>query len=90
MGFIIVMVVGAILGWLAAIVVRRDDRVGTAICAGAGLAGALAAATLAGEVPLAIGVSATQLFWAVLGATLAIVAINAMFVHRLEAQTGKI
>lgn len=90
MGLIIVMVVGAVLGWLAAIVVNRDDRVGTAICAVAGLAGALAAAALTGDVPLAIGISAQQLLWSVIGAVAGIVAINAVLLRRLQVQSGNV
>lgn len=82
MGLVIVIVVGAILGWLAAIVVERDDRVGAAICALAGAVGAVATAVLAGDVPLSVGVSAPQLLWSVAGAVLAIVAINAAVVPR--------
>lgn len=90
MGLIIVIVVGAILGWLAAIVVERDDRVGAAICALAGMVGAVVAAVLAGDVPLAVGVSATQLLWGVAGAVLAIVAINAAVVPHLAAKAGNV
>lgn len=82
MGLVIVIVTGAILGWLAAIVVERADRVGAAVCALAGTVGAVAAAILAGDVPLAVGVSAPQLLWGVVGAVLAIVAINAAVVAR--------
>lgn len=84
MGFVIVVIVGAIFGWLAAIVVDRDDRVGTALCTLAGTAGAVTGAILAGNVPLFAGVSPTQLLWAVLGAVTAIVAVNAAGVHRLR------
>lgn len=82
MGYVIVMVVGAILGWLAAIIVDRDDRVGTALCAAVGLGGALTAALLVGEVPLSSGVSAGQLLWSVLGAFLAIAVTNTVWTHR--------
>ena len=90
MGLVIVTVVGAILGWLAAIVVDRDDRVGTALCAGVGLTGAVIGAILAGDVPLALGVSVGQLLWSVLGAMLAIVATNALLARRLPANTGSV
>ncbi|RYD60449.1 MAG: GlsB/YeaQ/YmgE family stress response membrane protein [Sphingomonadales bacterium] len=88
MGLVIVIVVGAILGWLASIVVDRDDRAGAAICALAGTVGSVVAAVLAGDVPLVIGVSAPQLLWGVVGAVLAIVAINAAVVTRLGSQAG--
>lgn len=90
MGLAIVIVVGAILGWLAAIVVERDDRVGAAICAVAGMVGSVVAAVLTGDVPLAVGVSAPQLLWGVVGATLAIVAINAAVVTRLGGNLGNV
>ena len=90
MGYVIVMIVGAVLGWLAAIVVDRDDRVGTLVCVAFGLVGGVAAALLAGDVPLAIGVSAIQLLWSVLGALLTIVAINALCVSRLPARSGNV
>lgn len=82
MGLVIVMIVGAIFGWLAAIVVDRDDRVGTAICTLAGTVGAVVGAIVAGNVPLIEGVSPAQLFWAALGALVAIVVINVAGVYR--------
>ena len=51
----------------------------------AGTVGSVCAAVLAGDVPLAVGVSAPQLLWGVLGAVLAIVAINAAVFTRLGA-----
>lgn len=82
MGLVIVIIVGAVLGWLAAIVVDRDDRVGTAVCALAGVGGAITAAVVSGNVPLMAGISPAQLLWAVVGALVAIVAINAAGAHR--------
>lgn len=77
MGLVIVMIVGAIFGWLAAIVVKREGRVRLLMCVLSGAAGAVAGAALAGNVPLIAGVSPLQLLWAVLGAIVAIAAINA-------------
>lgn len=90
MGLAIIIVVGAILGWLAAIVVRRDDRVGAALCTLAGVAGSVAAASLAGDVPLAQGVSPAQLLWGVAGALFAIIAINTAVVTRLGHRTDNV
>lgn len=89
MGLVIVMVVGAILGWLASIIVDRDDRVGTAMCALAGIAGSTIAAVLAGDISLVSGLSPAQLLWATLGAIVSIVAINAAVVSRLGSLPGK-
>lgn len=88
MGLVIVLVVGAILGWLASIVVERDDRAGAAICALAGTVGSVVASVLAGDIPLVVGVSAPQLLWGVVGAVLAIVAINAAVVTRLGSRAS--
>lgn len=90
MGLVIIIVVGAILGWLAAIVIERDDRAGAAICALAGMFGSVVAAALVGDVPLARGVSAAQLLWGVVGAVLAIVAANAAVAARPGSEAGKI
>ena len=90
MGYVIVAIVGAVLGWLAAIVVDRDDRVGTLVCVATGLVGGLASALLAADVPLENGVTAIQLLWSVLGALLTIVAVNATFVSRLPARPGNV
>lgn len=90
MGLAIVIVVGAILGWLASIAIERDDRVGAAICALAGTVGSVIAALLAGNVPLVVGVSVPQLLWGVVGAVLAIVAINAAVVTRLGEKAGSV
>lgn len=76
MGLIIVVIVGGVFGWLAAILVDRDDRVGTTACALSGVAGAVIGALLAGNVPLLAGLSPDQLLWAVLGSLVAIVASN--------------
>ncbi len=82
MGLLITIIVGAVFGWLGAIMVARDDRVGTTVCALSGTIGAVIGAVLAGNVPLTAGVSPAQLLWAVLGAVIAIVAINAAGEHR--------
>lgn len=84
MGFLIVTVVGAILGWLAAILIDRDDRVGTALCAAIGLIGAVIGAGLAGDVALARGVSADQLLSSVVGAVVAITVTNTLLVQCLS------
>lgn len=90
MGLFIVMIVGAIFGWLVAIVVERDDRVGSVVCMLAGAAGAVLGALLAGDVPLLAGVSPVQLLWSVVGAVLAIVAINAAGVFRPRSDQRKV
>lgn len=85
MGLVIAIIMGASFGWLASMMVDREGRLGTAICTLAGTAGAVIGALVAGNVPLATGISPTQLLWAVLGSILAIVAVNAAGVTRLGA-----
>ena len=70
------MVVGATLGWLVAIVVDRDDRMGSAACALAGTGGSVIGALLSGDIPLLSGISPTQLLWSVVSATIVIVLTN--------------
>lgn len=82
MGLAIVMIVGAVLGWLAAIIVDRNDRIAADVCALVGTLGAVAGALLAERVPLLAGVAPTQLLWAVLGALTAIIASNAAGLNR--------
>ena len=88
MGYLIVMIVGAILGWLVAIVVDQDDRVNTALYAVVGMIGGVAAAIVAGDVPLTLGVSASQLLWSVGGALVAIAAMRATPMRRSQGRPG--
>ena len=68
MGLLILIIIGALLGWLGSIVFQREHRVGISTCMCAGLAGAIAGGVLSGSVPLLVGISAGQLVWAVIGA----------------------
>jgi uncharacterized membrane protein YeaQ/YmgE (transglycosylase-associated protein family) len=76
MGLIILIIVGALLGWLGSIVFRRESRSGILTCMLAGTAGALAGGALNGSVPLLAGIAPMQLIWAVLGASVAVVAAH--------------
>lgn len=89
MGLVIVMIVGAVFGWLVSIVIEHDDRVAAVVCALAGSAGAVTGALMAGNVPLFAGVSPMQLVWAGLGAAVAILAINAAGANRPALSAGK-
>lgn len=89
MGFLVTSIVGAILGWLAANVVKAHARVASLVCTLAGTFGALAGAWASGEVPLSQGVSAPQLLWGVLASLLAIICVNVIGL-RQSAAAGKI
>lgn len=90
MGYFIVIIVGSVLGWLAAIAVERDDRIASLSCASAGIVGGLVGAMLSGDVSLIVGVSATQLLWGMLGAVFMIICVNAIAMRQPAAVAGKI
>jgi uncharacterized membrane protein YeaQ/YmgE (transglycosylase-associated protein family) len=70
MGFLVLIAVGGILGWLASILSRSDDGRGIALNVVLGMIGALVAGAFASSDSLLIGLSATALLLALLGATL--------------------
>lgn len=72
MGLIILIIVGALLGWLGSILLRREDRSAILVLAGSGVVGSLAAAAVIGQANLLAGISASDLLWAVIGAVVAI------------------
>lgn len=76
MGLIILTVVGAILGWLATIVLEQEDSRTILLTVSIGVIGAWIAAIISGGAPLLAGVGALQLVWATLGAMVAIVVLN--------------
>ncbi|WP_126173216.1 GlsB/YeaQ/YmgE family stress response membrane protein [Altericroceibacterium xinjiangense] len=81
MGVIFLIVVGAVFGWLGSIVMRAEENQAILLNAAAGVGGALIAGVfvspLLGRGDLAAGVySVAALLLSVLGAIVAIVALN--------------
>ncbi len=76
MGLLILVVVGALLGWLATIILRIED--GRAILTNAlfGVLGSLLAGLVAGDGAIFGTVSGIALLWAVLGAIVAVALFN--------------
>jgi len=72
MGFLVLIAVGGIMGWLASILGRSDDGRGIALNVGLGIIGALIAGALASADSLLIGLSATALLLALVGASVAL------------------
>jgi len=68
MGLIIFLVIGAVLGWLAAIVRRIEDGRGVMMNIGAGAVGAVAGGLIANQGSILSGVSAISLPVAIVGA----------------------
>ena len=73
MGLIFLIVVGALLGWLGSIMLRREDRGAILTLVGAGIVGALVAAAVLGNAALLSAVGPIDLLWAVIGAVAAII-----------------
>ncbi|MFA6218729.1 MAG: GlsB/YeaQ/YmgE family stress response membrane protein [Erythrobacter sp.] len=72
MGLLILAALGAVLGWLAAIVLRIEDGRPILSHMIAGIAGSLLAGLFIGNASIVGGVSAMVLLWAVPGAVVAI------------------
>ena len=72
MGLMILIVVGALLGWLTAIVLKIENgrEIGLSIAAAVG--GSLLLGLIAAHGSFLAGVSASALLWAVLGAVSAV------------------
>ncbi len=76
MGLLILLVVGALLGWLATIILRIED--GRSILANAlvGVLGSLIVGAIAGNGAVFGTVSGVALLWAVLGSVVSIGLFN--------------
>ena len=81
MGLIIFLVIGALLGWLAAIVQRIEDGRGVMMNIGAGAVGAVAGGLIANHGSILSGVSAISIPAAMAG-TVVLVGILALFRSR--------
>jgi uncharacterized membrane protein YeaQ/YmgE (transglycosylase-associated protein family) len=78
MGLILLIVVGGILGWLASIVVRADDRQGVLLNVATGIAGALIAGLLTNNGSVLAGLSPYALLAAFVGALAVLALVNVL------------
>ena len=76
MGLIILIVVGAILGWLASIVMRTDDRQGILLNVAVGISGALVAGAVTNHGSILSGISATALLLSFAGTLVLLALVN--------------
>jgi uncharacterized membrane protein YeaQ/YmgE (transglycosylase-associated protein family) len=76
MGLLLLIVVGGILGWLASIVVRADDRQAILLNVFVGIAGALVAGLVSNSGSIFVGLSAPALLVSFAGAIAALVLLN--------------
>ena len=76
MSLVILILVGAMFGWLATIVLRIEEGRGILANALIGVLGSLVAGLIAGSGTFLGGISGIALMWAVAGSVIAIVAFN--------------
>ena len=76
MGLLVLIAVGCILGWVASILARSDDRRGIAINVVLGLLAALVAGGIASSESLLIGLSGRTLLLALLATALVLSVYN--------------
>ena len=76
MGLLILIVVGAILGWLATILLRIEDGRGILTNALVGVLGAFVAGLIGGNGVFLGALSGMALLWSVLGAVVALAMFN--------------
>ncbi|NTZ43865.1 GlsB/YeaQ/YmgE family stress response membrane protein [Altererythrobacter sp. SALINAS58] len=78
MALLLLIAVGAILGWLAAIILQLNDFQGLALNIAVGIGGTLLAGVLTNSESILYGISGTALLLSVIGATGLLIAINAL------------
>ncbi|MGN6497123.1 MAG: GlsB/YeaQ/YmgE family stress response membrane protein [Tsuneonella sp.] len=76
MGLVILIVAGGVMGWLASIVVRANDRQGILLNVAIGIVGALVAGLASNDGPVVAGLSATALIGGFVGALLMLALAN--------------
>jgi uncharacterized membrane protein YeaQ/YmgE (transglycosylase-associated protein family) len=76
MGLIILIVVGGLLGWLASIAMRTDDRQGILLNVAVGIAGALVVGALTNSGSILLGLSATALVLSLAGSIVVLAVLN--------------
>ncbi|GGE02385.1 hypothetical protein GCM10011515_22550 [Tsuneonella deserti] len=82
MGFVVLIALGSILGWLASIISRGDDGQSIALNVGIGVLGALVVGAFASSGSLLVGLSAEALLIALAGATAVLLAFNLAWARR--------
>lgn len=81
MGLVILVIVGAIFGWLTTIVLRIEEGRGILANALVGVLGSLIAGLIAGNGTFLGAISGIALMWAVAGSVIAIAAFNLIRQH---------
>lgn len=72
MGFLILIVIGALLGWLGSIILRRESQREVLLLIASGVAGSVVSGVLTGGASLLVALGAVQLLWSIIGGALAV------------------
>lgn len=80
MGLLLLIVIGAVSGWLATIILRIEDTRGILVNVGVGVVAALVAGVVAGSGVLLGAIGGTALLWSLASTVLALTVFN--FVRR--------
>lgn len=83
MGLIILLVIGATLGWLASIVLRQEESQRILVCIALGSLGAVVGGLLSNSESILAGISPTALLIAVVSA-IALLGIYGLFRNQLS------
>ncbi len=89
MSLIIIILIGALIGWSAAIIARSDRAHRTAANIGAGIVGAVVVGALGSHLSLLEGVTATTVITAMLGAVALLLVLHLVWYSQGEASHRK-
>ncbi|WP_170003691.1 GlsB/YeaQ/YmgE family stress response membrane protein [Pseudopontixanthobacter vadosimaris] len=78
MALLLLIAVGAILGWLASIILQLDEFQELALNMAAGIGGALVFGVMANRESILHGISGTALLLSTLGAIASLIAVNSL------------
>lgn len=90
MGLAIVIIVGMVLGWLFKMLANDENHSSLLRNMMVGIGGAMIAALVAGDVPLAAGISGEQLIWSVMGGAATLAGMAAVDANRASRRSGNI
>ncbi|MBW0145737.1 GlsB/YeaQ/YmgE family stress response membrane protein [Sphingomicrobium clamense] len=76
MGWIVVIIVGGLIGWVASMIMRTDAQQGILLNIVVGIVGALLAGLLIPGASITAGVSITSILWSLLGAVVLLGIVN--------------
>jgi len=76
MGFIIWLIVGGIVGWLASLIMRTDAQQGIILNIVVGIVGAVIAGLLFGGGSINNGITIETFLWSLLGAVILLAIVN--------------